>query len=677
MRIFNALSDTTPPSTQNLRRPRLRSAGALFELPALQSHPLVLAKVLDEFNSAELLSSANLTWILRDPGLTATFIDETKEFPDLASVDKLLEHLKNSDFRLRILNIAVAALGLPLPASQTEAWEYSIKCALLCQSLAQRIGHAEDDAYLAGLLHNLESYAVDIQANRAPSNIDRSSGKWASCWSNWQNLAIALDAQHVPREVMRDALPLAKLLRISKAIVYGEPEMHSLALDLLPELTPDTLESVRNQADKTLDGIKQALGLSGERSILSDQSQSGRQRLATAMENHLLYAKAAELLSQAENIEQATGAACTFLNDHLRISSPFFLNLDKSANTLAPAPNQPSAYSGLHISIKESNSAAAWAATSRMPVLFSALNPDSVSLLDHQLAMQSGCSSVVALPVGEFEITGIMLGCVSERQSVVLEQNIAFLAQLGRLMGKAINATQFSSRKEHKNQGKEISLSYQERIRRTIHEVNNPLGIVKNYLALLRDKLAANSDGLDEIRVINEELNRIPDILQRLGKDEGLGQALSEFVDLGTVLNDMAVIAESAIPKDKQLEIVLKSEANLPRVRSNIKLLKQLLLNLVLNALEAAPDYGSVVLELGRSIDLGMESRIVISIRDSGPGIPPEKLAQIFEPTETTKGGEHAGLGLSIVKSLAADLGVSVTCQSSTNGTVFNIFFKL
>jgi signal transduction histidine kinase len=65
---------------------------------------------------------------------------------------------------------------------------------------------------------------------------------------------------------------------------------------------------------------------------------------------------------------------------------------------------------------------------------------------------------------------------------------------------------------------------------------------------------------------------------------------------------------------------------------------------------------------------------VELEVRDDGPGIPPHVLARLFEPIESSKGAGHSGLGLSIVKSLVAQLGGVVSCKSSERrGTTFRI----
>jgi signal transduction histidine kinase len=659
-------------STPALRGSARAQRCNLEEMPALRAQQFVLAKILDELMGNSLISKTTISWIMSDPGLMAILLDETRDSTHDKSLNSIFDHLDCADFKLQIFNLATAILGLPSPPLQIEAWENAVRCAHICKGLAGTIGYSEDVAYLAGLFHNLESHIATAQAQQPyqQPSYSRISG-WLANYPRWSVVASAIETQNESRERLRDALPLAKMLRVARALVYSEGEAHLLASELLSEISPDVLENTRSRAEKSVLKLKQGCGLLGNEMSPGKDQRTMKERLAASLETFALGEKATELVSSSQNEVQAIEATREFLERYLHVRNPLFLKFDKTSNSLSPASNQPGDYNGLHIRIKESNTAAAWAMSSRMPVLFSALDPDSVSVLDLQLANQSGRSNVMALPIGDYEIDGVIVGCISARQASFLEENIGFLSQLGRLIGRHLVERQYPVESPSE------TANLMNKVRRAIHEINNPLGIVKNYLALLRTKLGENSPGLDEIRVINEELDRIPDILELLNQNAQDIFAKAETVDINTVLQDMAILAESAIPEGKQIRISLLFEQGLPLVNTNGRVLKQLLLNLLLNALDASPDNGQIIMESCRSVDLGQENRIAILIKDNGPGLPPDKLANLFDVADSSKGDQHAGLGLSIVKSLASELGISISCQSNTNGTVFQLFFRL
>jgi signal transduction histidine kinase len=119
----------------------------------------------------------------------------------------------------------------------------------------------------------------------------------------------------------------------------------------------------------------------------------------------------------------------------------------------------------------------------------------------------------------------------------------------------------------------------------------------------------------------------------------------------------------------------------LPRLAHDRDKLKQIIINLLLNALdnalEATPDGGTVRLETAAVTNQRKERFLEILVADSGPGIPPERMDALFEPVQTDKGEGHAGLGLSIVKNLTESLNGFITYKSNPSGTTFQISLPL
>jgi signal transduction histidine kinase len=101
--------------------------------------------------------------------------------------------------------------------------------------------------------------------------------------------------------------------------------------------------------------------------------------------------------------------------------------------------------------------------------------------------------------------------------------------------------------------------------------------------------------------------------------------------------------------------------------------LRQVFTNLITNAIDAIGQKGHLSLAIERADD----TQIVVKVRDSGCGIPPENLQSIFEPFFTTKGEQGTGIGLWVIKGIVDKLGGKIEVQSSTTGetgTCFSIF---
>jgi signal transduction histidine kinase len=98
-------------------------------------------------------------------------------------------------------------------------------------------------------------------------------------------------------------------------------------------------------------------------------------------------------------------------------------------------------------------------------------------------------------------------------------------------------------------------------------------------------------------------------------------------------------------------------------------------MNLIKNAAEAMPHGGPIIISTADDVIHEGKPTIEIAIQDSGPGIPESIKARLFQPGVTTKHGDHAGLGLSIVQALVREIRGHIDCQSSPEaGTTFRIY---
>ena len=633
-------------------------------VPDLHAHPLVLAQMLDELGGLDAAAPATIEWLLCDPALTAAILASHPEVLARAEPRSLPQYLDGDDLKQWLVMAAVKAQGRSAPPARfLEDWQASLACAQLCRGLALRLGYPDPhEAYLAGLLHNLDRYADQPSPQTAPG-FPQVARRLAGCPFG-PALSAALRVQDEDSSRLAEALPLARLLRVARASVAGTGDAYRLAATLLPDLTPDDLDTLRRQAEQAVAGIKQRLA--GH----DPANTPGPECLNRALAEFFLIEQARAGLANAGTEAEVLDATLPLLERQLRIRQPLYLVHDRAAGTLAPFPG--SRHPGLLIRLHGSTSASAWAISSRMPVLFATHDTESVSLLDVQLAWQAGVSTVLAIPVGEPTIEGVLFGCVGRQQAVLLEKSTAYLGRLGRLLGRALKRARAQSAAAGAPAESALD-QFRTKARRAAHEINNPLGIARNYLAILGARLAEQGQPADELGIIRDELNRIPRLLQVLtGDDRGLSPQ-REDCDINAIVLDLARVAESAVPPGRRIRVATRTGPNLPIIRSDPGKLRQLLLNLILNALEACPDNGLVGIDAYTSIDMRGAKQVLISVRDNGAGIAPERLARLFEPADSTKGGHHAGLGLAIVKTLATELGMTVSCRSDTQGTTFQI----
>jgi signal transduction histidine kinase/HAMP domain-containing protein len=203
------------------------------------------------------------------------------------------------------------------------------------------------------------------------------------------------------------------------------------------------------------------------------------------------------------------------------------------------------------------------------------------------------------------------------------------------------------------------------------HEVRNPLTGISLLLDELHDRLLANPGDQVLIRRALGEIERLEGLIGELLNFASLPQTQLELGDLGPVLRDTLFLFRKQCQRSG---IVLHEELppTLPPLPLDPGKMKQAFLNLFTNALEAMPGGG----ELSISAICHGE-QLGIAIRDSGEGIPAERIPLIFEPFYTSKGG-GTGLGLSITHNIISDHGGRIQVESRPGlGSTFTLWFPL
>jgi signal transduction histidine kinase len=293
----------------------------------------------------------------------------------------------------------------------------------------------------------------------------------------------------------------------------------------------------------------------------------------------------------------------------------------------------------------------------------------AAAVLDLQLIRQADADGLVAIPVGEADSQGVLLVCGNAVALATVAALPKHFARMGELAGRLppTNAVIGSE-----NSVDETAGALPSRVRRAAHEINNPLGIIKNYLAILKVKLGDDAPISDELRIIYEELDRIVRIVRGLSRVQVEAATVGETADLNALIQDLVKVTQPTW-LSKGIEVATVLTPGLAHLTNDRDKLKQIVLNLMLNAIEATPPGGVVRIETAALLNQRHEHFIEVLVSDSGSGIAPDIAKQIFDPLDTAKGDGHAGLGLSIVKSLTESMQGSIIFKTSASGTTFQI----
>ena len=289
------------------------------------------------------------------------------------------------------------------------------------------------------------------------------------------------------------------------------------------------------------------------------------------------------------------------------------------------------------------------------------------------------CAADAALVAGLRERLGFV--------SAFMVQAEAGLARASRQMAAVVR-----ERAEEAQQRQQIAQDL-------VHEVNNPLSIIQNYLSLLDMKLSGGRAGAvadasigDDLSVLQEEVARVSRLVQALGHPPV--PSVPGSVDANALIVEVVRLFRSSAPG---IEILAHGHDEAQRVRAPRDDLKQVLVNLVKNAAEALcgqddtgqpgpPPAGSRIVVANNGL-VNRDGRLMVelSVRDNGPGMSAERLQRLFGPTSgrgpdtealslSSKPGADRGRGLAIVQRLVLDMDGLLQCRSSVIGTSVDLF---
>jgi two-component system NtrC family sensor kinase len=205
------------------------------------------------------------------------------------------------------------------------------------------------------------------------------------------------------------------------------------------------------------------------------------------------------------------------------------------------------------------------------------------------------------------------------------------------------------------------------------HEISNPLGVILGIASLAQKRVDPESPLREDLRTIELETARCEKIIGGLLDFAKYHEMVIVETDVNTVLDEtLAMIRYQS--QFKKIRVRTRLATDMPSVQADPNRLKQVFMNLFLNAAHAMPEGGD--LTVATALDAGSSApAVVVRFVDSGKGIAPEDLGRIFEPFFTTgKGSSGTGLGLSISHRIVQQHGGRIDVESAPGkGAVFQV----
>ena len=603
-------------------------------------------------------------------------------------------------------------------------WRHSLTCATIAKLLAKKISYSSpDEAFLSGLLHDIGKLVLWVNFSKEYADILASSNSESdlllaaemrlgathcevAAWmiGQWHLQSFMADAvlyHHEPAHRVLDALPLVKIVFVANCLSREAPGENDLRFKTAEEVfgfPRAEVEAVVLQAEQEVTEIARSLGIdiASPETLPPTVSETDREKekelVSTVRDISLLQGTLQNLLeaNRQDAILKVVKQGLQVLFDIHRV---IFLIHDPEKDALvgksAAESTEDALVRELVVPFQTKSCLPMASLRQKTPVdSFGAPEKVDLSILDRQLIRLIGKDGLLCLPmIAHGESVGVILLGVEQARISHLSNQMNLLTMFANQSALALHADIMREVQSKLVQSERLAAA-SGIARRVVHEVNNPLGIIKNYIKILGLKLTAEDPAQQELRIISEELDRVALIVRELSDFSEPQAEPTDPVDVNALLSDLVKITRESLMRDAKINVHLKQEPSLPTVFSGKNSLKQVFINLIKNAVEAMPQGGNLYINtrrLGNKLQAQMQQdvsgaldSVEISIRDEGPGIPDAIKSRLFEPFVTSKRGEHAGLGLSVAYSIINQLKGTITCESGEKaGTTFKVVLPL
>lgn len=584
----------------------------------------------------------------------------------IRSVDQALLRLGTRRFHTLVLTAALRQLLFELGGDEWQQlrdfWRHSLTTALTARALATLTRYPEpDEAFMLGMLHNIgELIAIKTPATDAKQHyLDHQSEIAAELVASWGLGPMAADAmryqQALPSE-LRDAGHLVKLISLATRLALSDAAGIAAAGTVFG-LNEELTREINRRIGHEVSGMAASLGIPLDEDYCGESAsrQLKQTILRQAMANQAI--NLADLTGETEDILAETVNSLTLVTGLPALCFGHTGdNLVLLSGTIGDIPE-------LAVTAKPGGSVLTEAFISGLPV---SLGERSPTVLDRQLLSLLHTPSLLAVPVNSGgNCPGVFaLGTDNDHLPTTLELADIFTRQLSTVLANRTPT-------ETGNEGLDQEIA-RDRLRKQVHEVSNPLTIIRQYIYQLRGRLE-DADVQQELDIIRDELDRAGNLLLQMSHTD-TRESDDDGVELNAELESLARILEDSLfsADNRSLKLSLCSDPT--RVTSDATRIRQVVINLVRNAAESLTEAGgTVAIQTSSPVWQNHRTWVELEITDSGRGIPDEIRDTLFSPVKTTKGEGHSGLGLSIVKQLVDDMEGIIACRTGQEGTTFRI----
>jgi HD-like signal output (HDOD) protein/signal transduction histidine kinase len=700
----------------------IRNRLLIARLPAM---PQILIKLLAHLQADDLGMPELAALVSQDAGMTGKILAVANSSAyhragRQANLEQSMVSLGTDMIKTLVISDSVFQTFNSFPnsgATDLRAfWKTSLTAAVLARELARRLEYAQpEEAYLAGLLHNVgrlallatapKEYAFNFTARddedlcaveqRTLQITHAEAGAWLiERWQLDSFLADSVLYHHEPSERLEAAHPLIRIVRVAH-VLSSHPHDDALVDEAraLVGLEPDEPEALLAAAARQVEksAIHLGIDLAGADDIPALPAYAPlapvdpvQQRLNEEMRSLVLVSELGHMFAR-QHLEKKGGGGEGGLVESMTRSARILFDFESAVVLLenptgqalvgAPTTNQQRI---AEFAVPLAKGGAVAKAALERRLAFVRRDGRPLGMSEEQLLRILGAESLVCVPlVAGARCLGVLIGGIKGWQVPACQKRERFLQSFGSQAATALENA-MSERGHARRQLAHMAEEYREASRRVVHEVNNPLSIIKNYLSVLDSKLERQEPVSGELSILNEEIDRVSQLVSSLTEVQppmhALDTATAPSADVARVVDDVLRLFRTTNFVPANVEIVVSMQDGASRIEGDPDILKQILVNLVKNAIEALSASGGRI-EIANRGHVNRERRLYLElvVSDTGPGLSREVLANLFSAVKSTKEGAHHGLGLSIVHSLVKKLNGHIACRSGTTGTSFEI----
>jgi PAS domain S-box-containing protein len=275
----------------------------------------------------------------------------------------------------------------------------------------------------------------------------------------------------------------------------------------------------------------------------------------------------------------------------------------------------------------------------------------------------------------------------SGEERIIAWHNTTLVDEEGHISGTLSSGEDITKRKQTEEEliQSEKMVSLGQLAASVIHEVNNPLAGIMVYVKLFQRKYRENKIQAEsterQLQKMEKELDRTTRIIRNLLTFARQSESSMNPIDINNTVDAALLLVGNQINLE-HIGLEKNYDPQLPKVLADFDKIQQVLINIILNAIQAMPEGGNLAIttSLANNVRIGdtKKNTVRIDIKDSGIGIPKENLKKLFTPFFTTKEkGKGVGLGLSVVHGIIGKHKGKIEVESEQDvGTTFSIFLE-